>query len=99
MTATVPWGRDDIGYTKLGGVTVLRFVGSVTAKRDVPIRQTATTESPIIATMKEGETAIIRGTFRNESHVWGLIEHGENVGRALLSAFRATGSQDNWPVP
>ena len=91
---SVPWGRDATGPQRIGDRPALAFLGEVTAKRDVPIRVTATPNGEVFARLTKGSTAAIRGTYRAENGTrWALIETNGGVGRALLSAF--TGP---WPT-
>lgn len=90
----VPWGKDATGVHQLNGVPALAFLGSVTARETVPVRATASPSGKVIATLAAGDTAVIRGTVRNDHGSWALIDLGpKGVGRAPLSGFR-----ERWPV-
>ena len=91
---SVPWPRDEVGPCTINGRIALAFLGEVTAKRDVPIRYSASAKSEVFARMKIGERATIRGSYRAENGTrWAFVEINGGVGRCLLSAL--TGP---WPV-
>jgi hypothetical protein len=92
---TVSWDTHATGIQQLNGVRALAFLGETTAKRDVPVRMAASGRAKVIATIKAGEIATIRGTFRTAKARWALIDLGpKGVGRARLSAFK-----ERWPLP
>lgn len=92
---TIPWGPQDVGPHDLKGVPAYAFYGEATALRNVPVHVGASKRSTAIGVINKGETATIRGTFRNHQARWALIDLGDKgVGRAYLSAFA-----EDWPCP
>lgn len=95
VVPSVPWSKTDTAIIDFHGTKVLPFYGSVTARRNVPVKENASKNAKVIDTINAGETAIIRGTCRSGNTRIAFIDRGaKGVGRSSLSAFH-----EKWPVP
>lgn len=92
---TIPWKATDVGVADWKGVKVHRFLGEVTARRNVPVYDHVGTGKQRIGLIEAGQKGVIRGAFRSGNSRYALIDLGpKGVGRASLSGFA-----EKWPLP
>jgi hypothetical protein len=86
---TVPWNRGDVGVQEIKGAKALAMVGEITARRNVPLRDGASSKSKVLTSMKAHDTAVIVGTIRQPGGRWAFVQIDESGAtyRAPLSAF------------